>query len=163
MGPMGFTGESRSTGGRRSLLEEVVIEAPVAQVFDCWNRYEELAARTEAVRRASRIGGGRVLWDVDMLGRQVVWEARIVLWVPGRLVRWESTWGARHSGEVRFAGRSDGRTELEVQIDYRPQGLLERLAAWLGLVDLQVRRDLSLFRRSLEIGGSRRPAAQSGL
>jgi uncharacterized membrane protein len=148
--------------GRHEIREEVEIEAPLAEVFECWNRYEELAGRTEAVRRASRIGGGRVLWDVDVLGRQLVWEARVVAWEPPKLVRWESTWGVVHSGEARFEPRDGGGTRLQIHISYRPRGLLERLGARLGVVDTQVRRDLNLFRRSVERGGGHRSRRGTG-
>ena len=104
----------------------------------------------QSVRRTKRIDEGRVLWDVDILGHQVVWESTVEEIVPRQLIRWRSTWGARNTGEVRFDPLPGARTRLTVQIAYRPKGLLERLGAHLRLVDLHLRRDLARFKAIVE-------------
>ncbi|MGH0030284.1 MAG: SRPBCC family protein [Myxococcota bacterium] len=147
---MPWSWRTRDDDGRFTLRAEVPIDAPVGDVYRAWIRYEELPRVLESVRRATRVGDGRVLWDVDVAGRQVVWEAWIVACEPEQLIRWESTWGATHEGEVRFEERAGNRSTLAVCIRYRPRSFVERLGARLGLVDLHVRRDLELFRRSIE-------------
>jgi len=133
-----------------TLSESIEIDADVARVFATWNRYETFPSFMESVRRTRRIDAQRVLWDVDVVGHQVVWEAHIVELVPEELVRWESSWGAPNAGEVRFESPADGVTALTVDIEYHPQGWRESLGARIGLVDLHVRRDLARFREFLE-------------
>ena len=116
------------------------------RVYAHWSRYEDFPRVMDSVRRVKRIGEQRVLWDVDIAGRQVVWEARIVEVVPHKLIRWESCWGAAHSGVVRFDELPDCETRLCVEIDLEPGSWLERIAARLGLVDAHVARDLARFR-----------------
>lgn len=138
------------TGQRRlSLQAAIEIDAPVDRVSELWCDYEALPRRLESVRRTLRVDAQRVLWDVDVAGRQLVWEARIVESLPDKLVRWESCWGVGNCGEVRFEALPDERTRLVVEIDYAPRGLLERVGGRCGLVALAVRRDLEAFRRSL--------------
>ena len=137
-------------GGSFRIDASTEVDAPVAEVFARWSRFDELPRCMESVRRTKRIGERCVLWDVDILGRQLVWEARIVESLPEKRIRWTSRWGARHVGAVSFEPLSDARTRIRVEIEYQPRGLIERLGAWLGVVDLHVRRDLDLFRRSLE-------------
>jgi len=137
--------------GRCSRLEASIdVAAPVAEVFARWSRVEDFPRLMESVRRTKRIDARCVLWDVDILGRQVVWEARILESVPGKRIRWTSRSGAYNAGEVSFEALDEGRTRMDVVIEYRPRGLIERLGASLGLVDLHVRRDLELFRRFVE-------------
>lgn len=131
-------------------VQSIEIDAPVTTVFSRWTRYEELPLLTRSVRRIKCIDASQILWDAEVGGRQVVWEARVVEEVPQKLVRWESRWGASHRGEVRFEALGDGRTRLEVEIVFRPRGLIERLGARLGLMDLHLRRDLECFRYALE-------------
>jgi len=153
--------KSRSPTGRFSLVRSIEIGADVASVFEWWGRYEELPRIMENVRRTKRIDEGCVLWDVDVLGHQVVWEGRIVDVVPEKLVRWESSWGARNSGEVRFEWLARDRTRLTVEIEYAPRGFLENLGARLGLLDLHVQRDLASFRRFVETTPDRSAAVSA--
>jgi uncharacterized membrane protein len=136
--------------GRFTLRESIEIDEDVASVFVRWNRYEDFPRFTDSVRRTKRIDEECVLWDIDIMGHQVVWEARIVESVPEKLVRWESSWGASNWGEVRFEAVSGGRTHLTVSIGFQPQRVLEHLGARFGLVDLYVRRDIERFREFVE-------------
>ncbi len=133
-----------------TLRESIEIDEEVETVFGHWNRFEDFPRFMESVRRTKCIGENRVLWDVDIAGRQIVWEARIVESVPEKLVRWESSWGAPNSGEARFDALSDGRTRLTVSIEFRPHRVLEHLGARFGLPDLHVRRDLERFAHFVE-------------
>lgn len=141
---------TKNTLGRFALCESIEIDDAIDSVFAHWNRYEEFPRFMESVCRTKRINQERVLWDVDIAGHQIVWEARIVEFTPLKLVRWVSSWGSTHAGEVRFDEVADGRTALTVEISYQPQGVLERLGARLGFADLHVRRDLERFRAFVE-------------
>lgn len=136
--------------GHFHLVETLVIDADVGRVFAQWRHFEALPRIMENVRRSRCITPDRVLWDVDINGHQVVWEAHIIACVPEKLIRWESTWGAPNWGEVRFEALPGPRTRLGVEIEYQPQGLLEHIGARLGLADLHVRRDMDRFRRHVE-------------
>jgi len=127
----------------------IEIDADVATVFGEWNRFENLPLLLEGVRRTKRIGE-RILWDADIAGRQLVWEAEIVELVPEKRIRWESRWGVSNVGEVEFEVRAGGRTRLSVDMLCWPRSGLERLGARLGLVERRVQGDLARFRRFVE-------------
>ena len=135
---------------RRSLRETVEIAADTALVFAHWTRYERFPEFMQSVQRTKRISDRRVLWDVVIAGRQLVWEAHVEAVVPDTLIRWESRWGTRMAGEVRFEPLGPGRTRLVVEIEYAPDGLIERIGARLGWVDDCVRRELAAFRDHVE-------------
>lgn len=139
---------------RLSLSEAVEIRTPRDRAWAQWCRYEQLPGRMHSVRRVKRIDGRRLLWDVDVAGRQLVWEARILEEAPGKRVRWESSWGPSHAGEVRFEAISPERTRLRVEIEFQPEGPLQWIGARCGLVALCVRRDLEAFRREVEAAGT---------
>lgn len=142
--------KTKNALGRFTLRETVVIDSEVGCVFAHWNDYEKFPHFMDSVRRTKQIDAQRVLWDVDVAGHQVVWEARIVQFVPEKLVRWQSSWGAWNSGEARFERLPEARTRMSVAIEFLPWGPVEILGARLGLVDLHVRRDLARFRRFVE-------------
>ena len=134
----------------RNVRCAIEIDASVERVFDQWSRFENLPRLMDGVRRTKRIGERRVLWDADVSGRQVVWEAEIVELVPGKRIRWESRWGAENSGEVSFEEIPGGGTLLTVDLRYRPRGLVECLGARLDLVGSRIQRDLLHFRHFVE-------------
>jgi len=142
-------GRGRSEGRPRRLERSIEIEAPRASVFAWWTRYETLPRILDSVRRAKCVNGSHALWDVEIAGRQLVWESEFVE-RPGRSVRWRSVWGARTRGELRLVDLGEGRTRLEVEIEYHPRGWLERLGARLGVVEACVTHDLARFRRFAE-------------
>lgn len=132
------------------LARSIEIDAERERVFERWTRYEDLPSVMESVRRIKCIDPRRLLWDVDVGGRQVVWEARVVEAIPGSLVRWRSTWGTPNAGAVSFEALPDRGTHLRVEIEFEPRGLLENLGARLRLVDAHVDRDLSCFKKFVE-------------
>ena len=134
------------------------IDAPVAVVFACWDRVEDFPRVMENVRRTKRIDEHTVLWDVDMLGRQLVWEARVLEREPDKRIRWTSRWGAPNSGEVRFEPLPGERTRLSLDLSYQPRGVLERLGARMGVLDHHVHRDLLMFRRYVEGRAMQQPS-----
>lgn len=149
--------KTKNPRGRFTLREAIEIDDDVESVFAQWNHIEEFPRFMDSVRRTKRIDGQRVLWDVDIAGRQIVWEARIVELVPAKLVGWESSWGAPNEGEVLFEELTSGRVRLTVSIEFRPQGALEHLGARIGLVDQYVSRDLRRFRHHVEQANQKEP------
>lgn len=137
--------------GKKVRIHTVVeIDAPPSQVFDLWTRFETLPRVLDGVRRVKCISETRTLWDVDIAGRQIVWEAETTAFEPNERIAWESRWGKCNDGELRFHRTIDGRTRLSVSIQFEANTLFERLAARFGLVGQQVESDLSLFRRHVE-------------
>jgi uncharacterized membrane protein len=129
------------------VVHTVEVEGSPERVFASWTRFEDLPLFMECVRRVKRIDERRVLWDVDIWGRQVVWEGLILEQVPGKGMRWESVWGAPNSGELHLEALPGERTRLVLEIRYEPRHLLERIGARLGAVDRCVRRELARFQQ----------------
>lgn len=140
----------RSSGKTHQIRHEVEIASSVDRVFEAWTRLEELPEILDAVRRVKCTSATRSLWDVDIAGRQVVWEAETTAFEPRIRIAWKSCWGVRNRGEIRFHQTIERSTRLEVSLEFEPTTLLERLAARLDLVGQHVESDLSLFRRHVE-------------
>lgn len=146
---MGESAEYPGRGMRRA-RHAIEIDADVERVFGQWSRLEDLPRIMEGVRHVQRIDARRSLWDVDIAGRQVVWEAEVVECVPLKRIRWASRRGAANVGEVAFEELPGGRTLLTVDLCYGPRGFLEGLGARLGLVDRRIEADLARLRHAVE-------------
>ena len=130
---------------RWTLRCEREIDVEPGRAFELWTRYSDLPRAIACVRRIQRIGAGRTLWDVDVGGYQLVWEAWVTEQSPGRSLRWTSRWGTPNQGEIRFEPLPDGRSRAIVEIEYAPSGLLERLGARLGIVRREIEGALADF------------------
>lgn len=133
----------------QQLERSITIGEPRERVFAEWIRYEELPRKMEGVRRIKCIDPEHVLWDVEIGGRQVVWEARISEVVPPERIAWTSTWGVRNRGSVRFEARTATQTRVTVRIDFHPRGWLETLGAWFDIPARAVADALAGFRAFL--------------
>jgi uncharacterized membrane protein len=146
---MSSTSQAADRGAHRVQCS-IEIDADVGRVFAAWSRFEGLPLLMDGVRRTKRIGERRILWDADVAGRQLVWEAEIVELAPEKRIRWESRWGAPNAGEVSFEALPGSRTCLSVDLRCWPRQGLERLGARLGLLRRRIRRDVEQFRRLVE-------------
>ena len=62
--------------------------------------------------------------------------------------------GARNGGVVTFHKLSDGAARIMLQIEYEPEGALEKLGDAIGAVRMQARSSLQRFKEMLEQRGS---------
>jgi uncharacterized membrane protein len=132
----------------------VEIDAPPDAVYACWTRFDQAPRISPAILRTQQVGPRHLLFEaLDGIGRRRLWEVEIVERVPGCRVAWRSQ-SASAAGSVELSPLPGVRTRLELVVQYRPSGLLERVADALGWIDAGVRRDLRRFGRFAE-GASR--------
>ncbi|HWL91709.1 MAG TPA: cyclase, partial [Actinomycetota bacterium] len=59
-----------------------------------------------------------------------------------------------NGGAVTFRRLDDNRTEVMVQIDYEPEGAVEKVGDALGMVERRTKGDLERFKEFIESRGS---------
>lgn len=154
-------GDAENPPHRRRFTIEIA--ARPAAVYDAWVRVEELPRLSPSVLQVKRIDASHMVYEtVDALGRQRLWDLRILERAPAHRLAWRSVCagGAASSGAVELEPLPGGRTRLEVSIDYAPSGVLERIADALGWIDAGIGRDLRRFARFVE-AGARPPLVES--
>ena len=80
-------------------------------------------------------------------------DATITEQHPDERVAWQSTDGTSHAGVVTFHRLADDETRITVQLDWEPEGFVEKAGAVLGVDDMQVSRDLAKFKELIEANG----------
>jgi uncharacterized membrane protein len=138
--------------------ESVTIQAPVAQVFDFWRNFENLAKFMRHVKRVQVLDDQRSHWVVEGPTGSVEWDAEIINEEPDRLISWRSLPGAEvnNTGTVQFREAPHGRgTEVRVVLEYLPPAgkLGVAIAKLLGKAPgMEVRDDLRRLRQIIETG-----------
>ena len=78
------------------------------------------------------------------------WEARILEQLPDEKVSWAATEGATNAGAVYFSDAGEGRCLVRLELEYEPEGLVEKAGDALNIVDRQARADLDKFKEFIE-------------
>lgn len=146
--------------------ESIQVAAPKEDVYRYWSDFENFLNFMDNIEEVRMTGQDTSHWKVKgPLGVSVEFDAKTTTMDPDRGVGWETIEGdVMTSGEVRFEPVSEGRTRVEVTIDYAdpPAGKVgEAVASILSDPEKSTRQDLENFERIVERGEMGGPDAQS--
>jgi carbon monoxide dehydrogenase subunit G len=132
----------------------IEVAVPVRTVYDQWTQFEEFPRFMSGVQEVRQIGDAMTHWVAEIAGVRREWDAAILEQVPDQKVAWAATTGATNAGAVYFQAVGDDRTQVRLTLDYEPEGLIERVADFLDMVDRQAVADLDRFKEFIEQRGS---------
>jgi uncharacterized membrane protein len=87
-------------------------------------------------------------------GQHREFDTKITEQHPDERIAWTSTDGTTHAGVVTFHRLSESTTRVTAQIDWEPEGVVEKAGSALGFDDRQVKSDLDRFKGFIESRGS---------
>jgi uncharacterized membrane protein len=93
-------------------------------------------------------------WTISIGGVKREFDAEITEQHPDERVAWRSVDGAEHAGVVTFHKLDAGHTRVALQIDTKPQGILEKIGDAIGLTNANAKADLKRFKQFIETRGS---------
>jgi hypothetical protein len=136
-----------------STTHAIEVNAPLRAVYNQWTQFEEFPSFMEGVDEVRQDGPSRLLWRVNIGGRDKEWEAEITEQVPDAKIAWQSIDGTPNSGEVNFESLNPQTTRITLTIQYEPEGILEKAGDVLGIPSGRVESDLKRFRDFIEEKG----------
>jgi uncharacterized membrane protein len=133
--------------------ESIDVEVPVRTAYNQWTQFEEFPRFMEGVKEVRQVDDTHLRWVAQIAGRQRSWDAAITEQRPDERVAWTNTSGARNAGVVTFHRLAEGRTRIMLQLEFEPEGLLEKTGDAIGAVRRRVRGDLERFKGFIEERG----------
>ena len=133
--------------------KSIDVNVPVRTAYDQWTQFEEFPNFMEGVESVHQLDDRRLHWRAEIFGKMVEWTAEITEQIPDTKIAWRSTSGAPNAGAVAFFRLSDDRCRVTLLIDYEPQGVLETVGDWLGMLSRRVEGDLERFEKFIEERG----------
>ena len=91
-------------------------------------------------------------WEEKIWFSRRRWEGEITYRRKNERVAWKTTTGTSHSGVVTFHKLDTNLTRVMVDMDFRPSGMIEKLASGLRFVKRAVEADLARFKAYVELG-----------
>jgi uncharacterized membrane protein len=126
---------------------------PVSTAYNQWTQFEEFPRFMEGVKSVTQTDDTHLHWVAEVAGKDKEWDAEITEQHPDERVAWTSTSGARNAGVVTFHRLDDNTTRVTLQMDVDPEGLIENIGDWTGLLDGRVEGDMERFKEYIESRG----------
>ena len=137
-----------------TIEESVEVEVPVRTAYNQWTQFEEFPQFMEGVEQVRQITDTKVHWVAEIAGQKREWDAEITEQTPDQRISWRSTEGAANAGVVTFHRLEEGRSKVMLQLDYEPEGAVEKAGDMLGLVKSRAKGDLKRFKEFIETRGT---------
>jgi len=145
-----------------SVIEKSIeINVPVRAVYNQWTQFEEFPNFMEGVRQVKQIDDRHLHWKADIGGKEKEWDAEITEQIPDERIAWRSRDGAANAGVVTFHRLSDSKSKVMLQLEYDPEGFVERAGDAVGVVSQRIVGDLERFKTFIE-GRGRETGAWRG-
>lgn len=137
------------------IIETVDVDVPVRTAYNQWTQFETFPQFLDEVESITQGDDTHTHWKVSIGGVEREFDAEISEQHPDERVAWRSTGGETdHAGVVTFHKLSESSTRVTVQLDWEPEGLVEKAGALIGVGKHAVKKDLENFKTFIESQGS---------
>lgn len=137
------------------IIETIDVDVPVRTAYNQWTQFESFPKFLDEVESITQTGDTHTHWKVNVAGVTREFDAEITEQHPDERVAWTSTGGeTEHAGVVTFHKLSEESSRVTVQIDWEPEGLVEKLGSLVGVGTHAVKKDLKNFKEFIEATGA---------
>jgi uncharacterized membrane protein len=133
-----------------TIEESVEVNVPVSVAYNQWTQFETFPEFMDGVESITQIDDTHVHWAASIAGVHREWDAEITEQHPDERVAWRATDGAENAGVVTFHHIDDTTTRIMLQLDFEPDGMVEKLGDHLGIVRRRAAGDLQKFKGFIE-------------
>ena len=131
----------------------ITVDLPVSRVYNQWTQFEEFPQFMGGVSSVTKLSDTRLHWVAEIAGVKREWDAVILEQVPDQKIAWAATEGATNAGAVFFQDLGADQTSVRLELEYAPEGLLEKAGDALGIVGRRAEADLEKFKEFIEERG----------
>ncbi|WP_440708056.1 SRPBCC family protein [Herbiconiux sp. YIM B11900] len=137
------------------IIETIDVDVPVSTSYNQWTQFESFPNFLDEVESITQTDDTHSHWKVKVGGAEREFDTVITEQHPDERVAWTSTGGdTEHAGVVTFHKLSDTTSRVTVQIDWEPEGLLEKVGSLVGAGSHAVKKDLQNFKEFIEKQGT---------
>jgi uncharacterized membrane protein len=134
----------------KTVAKTITVDVPLRQAYNQWTQFEEFPHFMEGVKEVKQLDIKSLHWKAEIAGKSEEWNAEITEQIPDQRIAWRSTGGAKNSGAVNFSAQGANQTEVNLEVEYEPEGMVENLGDMVGLVSARILGDLNRFKEFIE-------------
>jgi uncharacterized membrane protein len=136
-----------------SLEQSIEVQVPVRTAYNQWTQFEDFPHFMEGVKEIKQVDDVSLHWTVEIAGQVREFDAKITEQNPDERIAWTTIDGPHQAGVVTFHRLGDNQTKVMLQMEYEPEGIVEKAGAALGVVTSRVKGDLERFKSFIESRG----------
>ena len=150
-------GDGKGDGGGGKKTRRLPIQrwtdvaVPVDVAYDAWNDFEAFPKFMHRVQQAQPKGRDKVSFREKIWFSKRQWEAQITERRKNDRIVWKATQGMSHRGIVSFHKLDDRLTRVMVEMEFEPNGMIEKMASGLRFVKRAIQTDLARFKAYVEM------------
>jgi uncharacterized membrane protein len=133
-----------------TIEKSIDVDVPVDMAYNQWTQFETFPAFMEGVESVRQLDDTHLHWVADIAGVHREWDAEITEQHPDDRVAWRSTDGSTNAGVVTFHRLSDSSTRVMLQLEFEPEGAVEKVGDAVGAVRHRATGDLERFKTFIE-------------
>jgi uncharacterized membrane protein len=133
--------------------QSIDVSVPVRTAYNQWTQFEEFPRYMEGVYEVQQLDDTHLLWVADIGGQRREWKAEITEQRPDERIAWRSMEGNTHAGVVTFHRLGDSETRVMLQMEYEPEGAVEKAGDAAGIVGSRIKGDLQRYKEFIESRG----------
>ena len=123
-----------------TIEQSVDVEVPVRTAYNQWTQFEEFPRFMEGVENIRQVTDTQLHWTAKIAGTRREWDAEITEQTPDQRIAWKATSGVQNDGVVTFHRIDDGVTRVMLQLEFDPEGFVEKAGDALGIIRAHARR-----------------------
>jgi uncharacterized membrane protein len=136
-----------------NVLESIDVTVPVSTAYNQWTQFETFPKFMEGVERFEQLDPTHTRWVTRIGGVSREFDAEITEQHPDERV-WKSTDGVHQAGVMTFHRLDAESTRVTLQLDFEPEGVVEKAGDAIGVVGRRAKGDLANFKTFIEARGT---------
>ena len=137
-----------------TIEQSIDVEVPVRTAYDQWTQFEDFPQFMEGVEKITQLSGTRTHWVTEIAGVSREFDAEITEQEPDQRIAWTTVDEPKQAGVVTFHRLDDNLTRVMLQLEFEPEGLVEKAGDVLGIVKSRTKGDLERFKSFIESRGT---------
>ena len=133
--------------------KSITVDVPVSTAYNQWTQFEEFPQFMGGVTEVEQLDDERLRWVAEIGGVRREWFAAVTEQRPDEKVAWAAVAGATNAGAVTFRPLGSSQTEVTLELEYEPEGVVEKVGDALNIVGRQATSDLEKFKSFIEAKG----------
>lgn len=132
------------------VIETIDVDVPITEAYNQWTQFESFPHFLSFVESITQQDDTHSHWKVKIGGVEREFDTLITEQHPDERVAWKSIDGTTHAGVVTFHKLADTTSRVTVQIDWAPEGLVEKAGDLLNFDGRAIKADLKHFKEFIE-------------
>jgi hypothetical protein len=127
------------------------VAVPVDRAYAAWTEFDAYPKFMHRVLNVEKKDDNKVSWQEKIWFSKRQWEGKITDRRKNDRIAWKTTSGMSHKGVVSFHSLGDNLTRVMVDMEFEPNGMMEKMASGLRFVKRAVQADLARFKAYVEM------------